>query len=88
MTMSLRDHCLFQGIDAEALDWLDQRAQRHEFEPDVVLIRQGEVGSEVYLILEGEVDLYREDSGMRLNLGTLTVGGYFGYCTSGIEDPG
>jgi CRP-like cAMP-binding protein len=78
MTMALRDHRIFKGIEPAALDWLDRQAERRSFPPDAVLIRQGEVGEQVYLILEGEVVLYREDGEVRLELGVLKAGDYFG----------
>lgn len=78
MTMSLREHRIFDGIDPSDLTWLSGQVAEVRFGVGEPIIRQGEQSREVYLLLEGEVELYREEDGVRLVLGTLTAGDYFG----------
>ena len=52
--------------------------RREHYEPGQPIIRQGELGHNLYLILEGKVEVVREDDGRPTVLATLGPGQHFG----------
>lgn len=70
---------IFKGLDEQALDKLRELAEMRTYEPQTMLVRQGEVGRTFYVIVEGRVAITQtlEDGQERL----LSVQGpreYFG----------
>lgn len=52
--------------------------ERQTFEPGSVLIKEGDVGDEAYLIEEGSVAVFRELAGQRVRIGRVGAGGMIG----------
>ena len=52
--------------------------QNQHFQPGDVVFRQGDLGDSVYVIEEGECEVWREENGERRLLATLIVGDHFG----------
>ena len=68
----------FSGLDATELSQVAQKMQRRPFVADDVLIRQGEVGEQFYLLRAGEVDVHVQDTSGSRVVATLESGRYFG----------
>ena len=52
-------------------------AQLH-FEPGEVIFHEGDMGDYLYIIVDGEVEVYQERDGQKKPVGTLSKGAYFG----------
>jgi NADH dehydrogenase len=52
-----------------------QHLHVHHYEPGEAIVRQGQVGRELYLILKGEVEVSSSTSGKRVRLGAREVFG-------------
>jgi len=57
----LRAFAVFEGLSEEALAEIAANCQQEILPPESVIIREGQVGSEVYLLEEGTVGIYRGD---------------------------
>ena len=71
---SLRQAPLFEGLSKRELTELARRSEDMELEAGTVLCREGEVGQEFFVILEGEVDVKRKGK----SLGTRGAGDFIG----------
>jgi CRP/FNR family transcriptional regulator, cyclic AMP receptor protein len=71
---SLRQASLFEGLSKKELTELARRSEDMELDPGTVLCREGEVGQEFFVILEGEVDVKRKGR----KLGTRGPGDFIG----------
>ncbi len=55
------------------------RSEDHElFADGDTIIRQGELGSVMYVVVSGEVQIFRTQGGVETDLATLRAGGTFG----------
>ncbi|MDZ4816238.1 MAG: cyclic nucleotide-binding domain-containing protein [Verrucomicrobiota bacterium] len=48
---------IFAGMDTPALDLLLGRAQKHDFAPGEVILREGDMGNRFYLVISGRVSI-------------------------------
>ena len=71
---SLRQASLFEGLSKKELTELARRSEDMELDPGTVLCREGEVGQEFFVILEGEVEVKRKGR----KLGTRGPGDFIG----------
>jgi CRP/FNR family transcriptional regulator, cyclic AMP receptor protein len=71
---TLRQAPLFEGLSKKELTELARRSEDMELEPGTVLCREGEIGQEFFVILEGEVDIKRKGK----RLGTRGPGDFIG----------
>ena len=71
---SLRQAPLFEGLSKKELTELARRSEDMELEAGTVLCREGEVGQEFFVILEGEVTVKRKGK----SLGTRGAGDFIG----------
>jgi CRP/FNR family cyclic AMP-dependent transcriptional regulator len=71
---SLRQAPLFEGLSKKELTELARRSEDMELDAGTVLCREGEVGQEFFVILEGEVDVKRRGK----KLGTRGPGDFIG----------
>ncbi|MBU0744419.1 MAG: cyclic nucleotide-binding domain-containing protein [Gammaproteobacteria bacterium] len=71
---------IFNDFTQVELDYLLKSAQKTVYEKGSVLIYEGEIGHEFYLILEGKVDVSKESSAQEetIPLATLGVGSVLG----------
>ena len=74
----LRQIDLFAGFTAHELGIIAQKAAEVGFSQGEVIIRQGEEGDSLYLLLGGKVKVIREDSGERKTLAILEQKSCFG----------
>jgi CRP/FNR family transcriptional regulator, cyclic AMP receptor protein len=65
---------LFAGVRAEDLPAVAERALEVEFAPDHVIARQGEIGTGLFVIVEGRVRVVRDGEELAL----LGPGDFFG----------
>ena len=52
--------------------------QKQHFQPGDVVFQQGDLGDSVYVIEQGQCEVWREENGERKLLATLNAGDYFG----------
>jgi len=71
----LGDVPLFAGISAESMSRLAAVAGEQEFTAGQFIVRQGQVGTGLYVIVDGSVQVVR---GANDVLATLTAGDFFG----------
>jgi CRP/FNR family cyclic AMP-dependent transcriptional regulator len=71
---SLREAPLFEGLSKKELTALARSSEDLELDEGTVLCREGEIGQEFFVIVEGEVDVKRK--GRRL--GTRGPGDFIG----------
>jgi CRP-like cAMP-binding protein len=55
-----------------------ERRQRRHFEDGEVIFRQGDAGSEMYVVFEGQVRIFRERDGVETELAELGPDEFFG----------
>ena len=60
---------------------------RRHFEAGDYIYREGDISSEFYVVVDGEVEVLREDDGGESQLATLGVGEYFGEISLLNETP-
>ena len=65
---------LFRGIGAEQLKGLAEKATEVEFAPRQAIVRQGEIGTGFFIVVEGRVSVVRDAQ----TLATLGPGEFFG----------
>jgi ATP-binding cassette subfamily B protein len=70
---------LFTGLDPQLLIATAKRLTLEHFEEGEIIINQGEIGDKLYLIAQGQVEVFGSDpSGRQRLLTVLGVGDYFG----------
>ncbi len=74
----LGDSQLFDGMSEYQIRKAILISELHEFKADDLLIRQGDMGRNMYLILSGEVEVVRHDDGADRHVATLGPGMVFG----------
>jgi CRP-like cAMP-binding protein len=74
----LATHPLFKPFDRAQRQQLAARFSAHDVAPGTVLIREGDVGRGIFLILSGEVDVTKVDGDARVLLAVLKTGDVFG----------
>lgn len=71
-------HLLFPPDLAQTKLEPESGIQNQHFQAGDVIFNQGDLGDSVYVIEQGECDVWREESGGRKLLATLKAGDYFG----------
>jgi CRP-like cAMP-binding protein len=77
--LALRRVSLLSGLSLERLQAVERIATEAEYLKGEVIVREGEPGDELYLLVEGAVDVVK-DAGTpaEARVNTLGAGGYFG----------
>jgi CRP/FNR family cyclic AMP-dependent transcriptional regulator len=70
---------LFSGLDLQLLNTLISLFEEENFPPEAKILREGEFGDSMYIIIEGLVDVtkYNDEGNEILSL-QLSTGSYFG----------
>jgi CRP-like cAMP-binding protein len=77
--LALKQVDLFSNLSLEQLDALHQATREAEYLPGEVIFREGEPGKELFLLLEGGVDIVKDHGGRdELVLSRLSAVDYFG----------
>jgi|SRR5918995_1622845 CRP-like cAMP-binding protein len=71
---SLRQAPLFEGLSKKELTELARRSEDMELDQGTVLCREGDIGQEFFVIVDGEVDVKRKGK----PLGTRGAGDFIG----------
>ena len=75
----LRSNRLFRSLTNQDLESVNDWAQVVHYEPGETIVREAEPGDFMYIVLEGEVEVFIvDDDGKVAVLSTLTRGHYFG----------
>jgi NADH dehydrogenase len=64
-----------------------ERVSRAYYQPGDVIFRQGDLGSSFFAIESGEVDVLREDAGVKRSIALLGPGDFFGEMALVLEAP-
>jgi len=77
--LALKKVPLFESLTLDQLDAVAQLAEEREFQPGDVIVREGDPGGQLYLLLEGAVDVYlHHGAPAEERLRTVEAVGYFG----------
>lgn len=74
----LATHAIFKPFDRAQRVQLASRFSAHDAPAGAVIIREGDVGRGLFLLLSGQVEVTRESNGQRVVLATLDSGDVFG----------
>lgn len=69
---------LFKKLGIDAMKSLVAQMSYLEKQPGDIIVRQGDVGGSLYVIIRGEVAIIRETHGQRMEVATLGDGEFFG----------
>lgn len=70
---------LLQAIPASELDHFHQWSEIVEYEPGEMIMREGQIGDSMFIVLYGRAEVFVMDAGGRITvIATLTRGNYFG----------
>lgn len=71
-------YSVFRDLPQQTVETVEAQLQTVEFEAGDVIVRQGAPADKFFIIVEGEVDVVREDEGKERKLATLGRGQFFG----------
>ncbi len=69
---------LFKKLGIDAMKSLVAQMSYLEKQPGEVIVRQGDVGGSLFVIIRGQVNIIRETGGQRMHVATLDDGEFFG----------
>jgi HEAT repeat protein len=78
---------LFAQLTLEQLEAIDATMSEVHYMEGETITREGETGDELFVVLEGEVSIYKETEGDRLLLSTLGPGSYLGEMAILSDEP-
>jgi uncharacterized protein YhbP (UPF0306 family) len=71
-------YSVFRDLPPQEVDTVQANLQTMQFEDGDVIVRQGAPADKFFIIIDGEVDVVREEGGERHQLATLKRGQFFG----------
>jgi uncharacterized protein YhbP (UPF0306 family) len=71
-------YSVFRDLPQQEAETLAAQLNTVEVEPGAVIVRQGAPADKFFIIIDGEVEIIREDDGEQRTLATLTRGQFFG----------
>jgi uncharacterized protein YhbP (UPF0306 family) len=71
-------YSVFRDLPQQEAETLAAQLNTVEVEPGAVIVRQGAPADKFFIIIDGEVEIVREDDGQQRTLATLTRGQFFG----------
>lgn len=76
----LKQHSLLQGLSDEHIRYLQKNSVQEKFLPNELIVEEGELSSDVYLILTGEINILKwdEEHCSQVLIGRLGKGETFG----------
>lgn len=74
----LKKSDLFSNVQSEYLDTLVNECTEVTLEPREILFHQGDIGTGMYIVTEGEVDIILEQKESSKVVATLGLGSFFG----------
>ncbi len=69
---------LFHGMGEDDLRELAGSMRARDFTPSEILVRQGEEASDMFVIIEGAVEVLADADGLEVRVGSMQAGDYFG----------
>jgi len=77
--LALKKVPLFESLTLDQLDAVARLAEERDFRPGEVIVNEGDAGGELFLLLEGAVDVFQgREGGAREKLGEIVAVDYFG----------
>ncbi len=74
----LKQMAFLEGAEPELLEWLADAARERSFAPGQTIVREGTAGREVYIIVEGLVEVVKGDGAAEMVLARRGPGHMFG----------
>lgn len=74
----LKDLSIFASIPTPLLDQIENQAQKTTLDSGEFIFQENSPANEMYLILSGTVEVYKEIEGQNQKIATLTAGDFFG----------
>jgi uncharacterized protein YhbP (UPF0306 family) len=71
-------YSVFRELPPQDVDTVRANLQTMQFDQGDVIVRQGAPADKFFIIIDGEVEIIREDDGQQRTLATLTRGQFFG----------
>ncbi len=69
---------LFTNFEKDEIDRFLSFMKIRRFQPNVFIFKEGDRGNELFLIQNGEVEIFIERKGKKIHLATLSRGDFFG----------
>ena len=76
--LALKKVPLFESLTLDQLDAVARLGEERDFQPGEVIVREGEAGDELYVLLEGSVEVFQERQGVQQRLRAIAAVAYFG----------
>jgi hypothetical protein len=76
--IALRSAPIFSSLGPESLAELARASTEGEYGPGKALCVEGEVGDEVFILLTGEAEVFRDENGQQEHLSVEKAGGFIG----------
>jgi CRP-like cAMP-binding protein len=76
--IALRSAPIFSSLGPESLAELARASHEGEYAPGTALCVEGEFGDEVFILLSGEAQIFREEEGQQELLDVEKAGGFIG----------
>jgi putative ABC transport system ATP-binding protein len=74
----LKECASFSDLSPRSLSEIADKMKAYRYPPGTVIIKQGDIGEEFFLIREGSVDVTQSDGTSERHVATLTEGDFFG----------
>jgi len=76
--LALKKVPLFESLTLDQLDAVARLGEERDFQPGEVIVSEGEFGGELYLLLEGSVEVSQKRGEVQVPLRTMQAVDYFG----------
>jgi len=73
----LKDLPFFEGVPAEIIAEIQQSTSEKQISQNNFVCKEGEPGSEMYVVLEGRLAAYKNISGKSTRIGSIEAGDFF-----------
>ena len=74
----LRRMPFFTAFDADAMEQIERGWKLREFRPDAVVVREGDAGASLFVVIAGLLNVSKEIQGASRHLGRIVPGDLFG----------
>ena len=69
---------IFQKVDGEGLRHLAERAEEKVIEAGSLIVRENDIGDEMYIVKKGKIEIFKETNGEKNSIAFLGEKSFFG----------